>query len=321
MSTLTDRYVHAVVQQLPADQRDDIARELRGTIEDTVAGRAVGVPVDDAERHALLELGHPARLADSYRGGGRYLIGPRLYPTWVRLLKVLLAIIPAVAGVLVLLIEATSGTGTAGALAAGISAAISAALQVVVWVTAGFALAEYFEGEDQLLDAVGGAGLGEAGEWDPADLPEVQERQVTWGEGIFMVVSNAVLLMLVLLPGGSNFFTLDGERISIFSELALSLRWVLAIGLLVSLVMSILVLVRGRWDPLTAILNTVGNLIFGVPVVWLLLTGELFHIELYDWADGWGDINVLVFALIVIAVLLWDSLDGLIKAWRGSARA
>ncbi|MGW4107442.1 hypothetical protein [Streptomyces sp. NPDC004976] len=41
MSTgvLTERYVHEVVRRLPADQRDDMAQELRATIADTIEGR------------------------------------------------------------------------------------------------------------------------------------------------------------------------------------------------------------------------------------------------------------------------------------------
>ena len=35
-TTLTDRYIWAVQRSLPEHQRDDIDRELRGTIADTV---------------------------------------------------------------------------------------------------------------------------------------------------------------------------------------------------------------------------------------------------------------------------------------------
>ena len=34
-NTLTDRYVHEVVRRIPANQRDDVADELRATITDT----------------------------------------------------------------------------------------------------------------------------------------------------------------------------------------------------------------------------------------------------------------------------------------------
>ena len=38
-TSLTDRYVWTVTRQLPPETGPDIARELRGTIEETVEGR------------------------------------------------------------------------------------------------------------------------------------------------------------------------------------------------------------------------------------------------------------------------------------------
>ena len=69
-SSLTDRYVNATVRSLDDEQRAEVERELRTTIEDMIDGRLqAGAPSrPDAEREVLVELGDPVRLAAGYSG-------------------------------------------------------------------------------------------------------------------------------------------------------------------------------------------------------------------------------------------------------------
>lgn len=98
-NTLTDRYVHEVVRRIPANQRDDVADELRATITDTVEARDVE-GTESAERDVLTEMGDPTRLAARYADRPLALIGAELYPQYVRLLKVLLlTVLPIVTAV------------------------------------------------------------------------------------------------------------------------------------------------------------------------------------------------------------------------------
>ena len=91
-ASLTDRYVTATVRDLDDDQRAEVERELRTTIEDMIDGRLeAGAPSrPEAERAVLAELGDPVRLAAGYSGRPLYLIGPRVYPQWRRVMTVLL---------------------------------------------------------------------------------------------------------------------------------------------------------------------------------------------------------------------------------------
>lgn len=320
MSSLTDRYVHAVTEQLPPQQRDDIARELRGTIQDTVAaGAARGDDPGAAERRALTELGPPTRLADSYRGEGRYLIGPRVYGPWLRTLKALLALVPALVAVIVLVVGVLDGNSLGEAFGDAIGGGLSAALQVAFWVTLGFVIAERTGSEDGLLQV-----FGDDDGWDPESLPEPQKRQVTWGDAIFALIVNAFLLVLLLSPlrAGGQFG--DYHLGQVFTDSAYALRWVMAIGVAVSLLSSIFVLVRGRWEWPTAIANALGNLVFIAPVLWLASRDDLFawdtiptswvgdsgSIAINESATLWGSVAV------VVAIVLWDTIDGLWNASR-----
>ena len=87
-ASLTDRYVTATVRDLDDDQRAEVERELRTTIEDMIDGRLeAGAPSrPEAERAVLAELGDPVRLAAGYSGRPLYLIGPSVYPQWRRLM-------------------------------------------------------------------------------------------------------------------------------------------------------------------------------------------------------------------------------------------
>ena len=56
---LIDRYVYQVGRWLPAAQRADIERELRGLIDDMLAART-DEPAKEDVNAVLRELGHPA---------------------------------------------------------------------------------------------------------------------------------------------------------------------------------------------------------------------------------------------------------------------
>lgn len=320
MTTLTDRYVHAVAAQLPDSQREDIARELRATIEDTVAAAPPGSDPAQAERQALLDLGHPVTLADSYRGEGRSLIGPRFYPAWLRTLRTLLWVVPPMAAVLLLVIEALDGGSALDVVGGALSAAFWAAVQVTFWVTVGFVIAERTGAEVEGLDTLT---LGSTSDWAPEDLPEPRHRQVSWGDAIGSVVSNALLLVLLVLPGRIGGRVEGLEWGQIFTDSAYSLRWVLAAGVAVSLVASVYVLARGLWTWPTALVNLLGGLLFTVPVVWLASRNDLVAWDTLPL--GWigdGDLRVnegltlSVTVAVLVVIVVWETVDSFRKAAR-----
>lgn len=101
MTTLIERYLHAVKENLPRAQQDDVIAELsenlRAQIEDEEEAR--GRPLADAEQAAILKrFGNPMVVAARYRGDtrsvsfGRQLIGPELFPTYLKVLTVNVAI-------------------------------------------------------------------------------------------------------------------------------------------------------------------------------------------------------------------------------------
>ncbi|MFZ7944809.1 hypothetical protein [Neobacillus sp. 19] len=80
---LIEVYVYEVTKRLSVKTRDDVALELRSTIEDMLPENFTEQDVKDA----LTKLGNPAVLAASYRDTPMYLIGPNLYDIYILTMK------------------------------------------------------------------------------------------------------------------------------------------------------------------------------------------------------------------------------------------
>src|SRR5690606_23087307 len=100
------------VRSLPPQLQAEVRDELRASIADAVDARTEqGEPLEAAERAVLSELGDPSILAAGYADRPLHLIGPKYFLTWWRLLKVLVAIVPACAFGGVVIAQALAGGG------------------------------------------------------------------------------------------------------------------------------------------------------------------------------------------------------------------
>jgi hypothetical protein len=83
---LIDKYIYEVTRRLPEKNREDIAMELRSTIEDML-------PDNYTEENVMIQLeklGNPAVLAASYRDTPNYLIGPKVYDAYIHTTKLII---------------------------------------------------------------------------------------------------------------------------------------------------------------------------------------------------------------------------------------
>ncbi|WP_262176362.1 HAAS signaling domain-containing protein [Saccharococcus sp. Marseille-Q5394] len=78
-------YIYEVTRRLPEKLREDIALELRSTIEDMLPEHFS----EDEVKEALSKLGDPARLAASYRDTPMHLIGPKVYDAYLWTMKMI----------------------------------------------------------------------------------------------------------------------------------------------------------------------------------------------------------------------------------------
>jgi len=107
MATL-DSYLAAVGKYLPKGQEEDILGELRDHLLSLLEEREgrLGRPLTEAEEEAVLRAyGEPLTVAGGYRADGRclafgpQLIGPALFPFYLKVLSINLAVVMAVTSV------------------------------------------------------------------------------------------------------------------------------------------------------------------------------------------------------------------------------
>lgn len=317
-TTLTDRYVSAVLRSLPERQRDDIDKELRATIADTVdAKREDGASETTAERDTILELGDPYRLAAGYADRPLVLIGPELFPSYIRLLKLLYAIVlPCAAGgiTLALLLSKPESVGAVmGPLWATI---IGVTVHLGFWVTLVFALLERSP-KDKGKSEVMGA-------WTPESLPELPQRgevklSDALGPAVFLITMLGLILWQQFAP---TVVSDDGTPLPLLNQDLWTLWLPVLFGIAVlEIGFSVLVWRVGRWTVPLAIVNTILAIAAGVILIWLFTTNQVIDPA---WAAQLkltglvapGGVLAIVGAFTAAGVALWDIIDGFIKTWR-----
>lgn len=316
-ATLTDRYVDAATRSVPDAQRADLAAELRASIDDQIDARMHdGMPHADAERAVLTELGDPDALAAGYTDRPLFVVGPRYYLAWWRLLKVLLAIVPACAAFGVALAQVLAGAGFGEIVGSVAAVTVSVIVHVGFWTTLVFWIVERSDR---------GAPAGLVGEWTVDSLPESRERR----EGLTNLICSIVFLALTaaaILWDHFIGFVYISDAGGWLSFLAPTLwPWWIA-GLIALIVLEVLleiaVYAKGRWQRGTATANLFLNIAVAVAAVWLLSRGELINPEFFPAvipSDSAATVATVVSTLTgfgVVAIAAWDSVDGFRKARR-----
>lgn len=312
-TTLTDRYVWTVTQHLPADTATDVARELRATILDTVDDLVAGGedPVR-AERKALTDLGDPAVLARRYGGRPGHLVGPGLYTDYVRLLRLLLAVVLPIVLVahLVARVLATDD-GWLAILGGTASLLFNVGVQLAFWVTVTFVVIERSRPEEDR-----GRSLTT---WDPDQLPEeTPARRVGLGETVWSVAFSLALAALVAW----QFAGVDAPAIQVLNP-QVDIVWQVTLVALLALdaVLALGVWRAGRWTPSAAAVNVASNVAAAALIVWLLTSEQLLAdlpqvlSERFGATVDWG-VSTAVTAAVVVLIAAWDAVDSVLKARR-----
>ena len=309
MTTLTDRYVWAVIRSLPEKTRDDIERELRASIDDAMEARvASGEPIRTAERETLLELGDPDRLAAGFAERPTYLIGPAHYFDYVRLLKLLFALVLPLVVALSVVAQIISGTQFGGIIGGAIGTAVQVIVHIGFWVTLVFVLVDRSENARKPLAT-----------WTPESLPERSSRRIGLPELVATVVLLALFAGALVWQQFSTIFTdASGNPVPVLHPDLWPVWIPYAAGIIAAELVFAVVLYRTGWTRVLAIINVPLTLAFTIPAVWLVLADKLinpaFLAELPDEAAQPVVASVIAVALVALAGV--DIVDGALKARR-----
>ena len=184
---LIERYLATVRVLLPISERDDITAELREALMTLREEREseLGHALTTAEDESLLrEIGHPVVVASRYRRQ-QYLVGPELYPAYLFVLKLVLAIV-AGSALLVGIVAAVAASGAAGfALGKALAIAWNGAFMAVGVVTVIFATLQRRSPQLSFLN-----------NWRARDLPRIRKpRRAKWFEHVGGIVLTVVFIL------------------------------------------------------------------------------------------------------------------------------
>jgi hypothetical protein len=330
-TTLTDRYIAAAMRTVPEAQRADLAAELRGSIDDQIDARVEDGDERDAAEYAVLtELGDPEKLAAGYTDRPLWLIGPRHYLDWWRLLTLLLWIVLPCAAFGVALAKVLAGAAVGETIGAVVVTLLGVTVNLGFWTTLVFALVERSKVALPRVPSVAtppGFGLGRVrapglmGEWTPDHLPEPRPKGAGFGEMVaslvfLAAVAGAVLwdLFIGFIPSepGLSFFDpglWPGGITVLFALMAIE-------GALAVAVYAV-----GRWTIGFAVGNAVLAIAFSAPALWLLVNDALINPAYFPTLipDGGGEVGAIVTTVsgfAIAALALWDIVDAFLKALR-----
>lgn len=306
--TLVDRYVAAAVRGVPQAQRVDVAAELRASVCDAIEDLMHrGVPAREAETQALTELGDPSALAEQYGGRPLHLIGPAYYAEYLRLLRLLLAIVMPAVGVVMLVVQGMVGVSPGRVVLSSLGVVFQVGVQLAFWVTLVFALLDRY-----------GAGANTS-TWTPENLPEAVDRRIGLSDTVVSIAALTLLIWAIVWQRDHWLITsTDGAEVSALDPALWSFWMPVLLGLLAaSVVLEIVKYRTGRWTVALAAVNTVLNLTFAGIVVWLWTTDALINPEVVAvLPEG---VPTLLGALpwIVVVIALVDTAAGWWNLIRG----
>jgi hypothetical protein len=312
-ASLTDRYVDAAMRTVPEAQRADLATELRASIDDQIEARvAAGESPEGAERAVLTELGDPDKLAAGYTDRPLWLVGPRYYLQWWRLLKLLLWIVIPCAVFGVSLAMVLDGATFGEIMGAIWPLALTVGVQLAFWTTLVFVIVERTQARGSSLPFE---------PWTVDQLPEPRPR----GAGLGDLV--ATLVFLALAAGAILWDLFVGfvptEPGLSFLDPGLWPAWILGLFAVMALEagLAITVYALGRWTVWLAVVNGVLNAAIAIPAILLLMRGELLNPEFFPAVigDGGAEVGAIVSVVTgfgIAAIAVWDTIDGALKAYR-----
>lgn len=237
---------------------------------------------------------------------GRFLIGPRLYDAWWRLLLTVCGITAPVVGAIAVVASVGSGGTFGEVIWAGLAAAIAVAVQCAFWVTLVVAGIERFAPARPVTAA--------------EQLPQRSTtRPATGGASALTatIATSAITLFLMVWQQIASPFHTGDTPVPILDP-ALWMPWLAGVAAL--LVVNVIVAIRAHvagWTWPLAGANAIRAAAFAGILAPLLLGDRLLNPQLAE-VQSWGAAAAvsLIIALGVIAVALWEAANGFIGATR-----
>lgn len=327
---LIDIYVYEVKKWLPEKSKDEIAKELKGNIEDMLPDDYK----EDDVKDVLNSLGDPKILAANYSGNKRYIIGPLFYDSYIKVLLIAMAVMTG----LVLLEQIISGITDFLSYSSIVSflihmftdsiiGIIQAAFQVFTWVTITFIFI------DKVADSNSIPLIKPKWTTDQLQRRIVQKQkyQIPKSEAIFGLLWTIIWILVLLFSQHllGWYETENGELVlkaSLFNQSVLKTYIPLLIALAVlEISLAGLKYVMGKWTYYTAIFYTIQST-FVIAILYKMLYDttlynsefiERFNLLFEKSTNGTFPTSLIAFILaILILFSVFDCSFAFYKAYK-----
>ncbi|NMC57359.1 MAG: hypothetical protein GYA50_09085 [Eubacteriaceae bacterium] len=319
---LIEIYINQVIKNLPVSEREEVKKDLNADILNMLPDDYT----EDDIKKVLSQLGDPEVLADEYRDKKRYLIGPKLYDGYLKLLRIVIPIVAVIGAVIFLLDSMFSGSSInpvdlfAGSLANLVNAALTAfaAITIIFAVFERNNVASPFKKKKWMVDDL--------------KTSDAISKPISKGEGIVSIVFSIIFFMILYFsPQLIGWYYTDNGivmNIPLFNLDVLSrLMPLIILSLLFTVITSILKIISGYWNIKLAFVNLLNNLLSAI--VWIMVFANLniFNTAVFEKLSSVLDISVIritglfgigikvLIALIIIG-LVADSVSDFRKSVR-----
>ncbi|MFO8068628.1 MAG: hypothetical protein R6U02_01425 [Alkalibacterium sp.] len=316
---MIDKYIYAVTRELPEKSRKEVASELRALIDDMMHEKDDTLTEEEKIDRVLRELGNPRELADRYRGKERYLIGPKYFYKYLFVMKIVVISVIigiSVATVVGALFSIDSLTELFGNYLISL---FSAVLQGAAWVTAIFALFEYYEvsienGTDEVM-------------WEPSQLSALPEKKafISRGESIFsIVISTIFLLLFFLLYERIGIYYRTGSEVSFIplfnTEQVNPFRLFVFVIFTINIVVELIKIIKGKWTTKNAMIITVLNVISAALFIHVIYNLDIWNSGFVQQFEQYVPISferaLLLTTVVIIIVTIVESISALYKGYK-----
>jgi len=316
---MIERYIYAVVKELPRNVREEKSAELRRMISNKVRKMDNHLTEEEKIIHVLKELGPPKKLVTQYREKERYLIGPKYFERYLSILRLVLISIFVGLTIIHGFSIIVSVNSFSEVISGYVGPLLFALLQGIAWVTGIFALLEYNEVS---LDR----NTSEK-PWSPKQLPPVpkEKARISRSSSIITVIISTVFVTLFFFsPESIGIYYFIGntmEFIPLFNLHELSLfRIFIFISFTLTIFGEVIKIFKGRWTRNLSIIVTALNIFSALLVILAIRNSDIWNDEIVVRIENFLMIpfsRILFIVVIgIILVTVGEAISDLYKGFK-----
>lgn len=319
MNDLIERYIYAATRRMDRKQREDVAQELRGLIDDMLAERCGSLtPTEKDIRIVLTELGTPQEVYERYdEDPHKCLIGQPYYAAYKVVLLTVLGAVAVGMTVSALILQMLERQGFLAMTSSWLALLWEGLLDCFAIVTLLFA---FFSRK--------GVKLTNGFSFD--DLPPVPKKSevIPKWESIAGIGFCVVFLVLFLFTPEVFSVIRDRQLISLFDLQAIRASWPLILGFAAcGIIRELVQLLEGRYNKKVMITALVTDLLSALLAVWWLVGYDVLNQEFLNNMESifagedrivfamFGSFDLFFLGVLLFALVL-DVVDVTVKTLR-----